>query len=184
MNSLEKSYGVKKDYGHGPIAWLNDIEIGKATYLLSFPLIIWSLFLVGQPVFTYAIPQLGEFHLSLGEIDSLKWMKIIVYILGVTSILSLMIPMIKFFEWKYRWFLPAAVTAIVNCAGVFFLVSKKNEALEKTLAGYVYQLLSFDIRLTFHAKLFVAVNLLILACTAKMMLDIKNNEIKYPISKL
>lgn len=59
------------DYGHGPKAWLNDIEIGKTAYLLAFPLLVFSMFLVVQPFFTLIATQGVSMDFALHEIGKL-----------------------------------------------------------------------------------------------------------------
>lgn len=95
-----------------------------------------------------------------------------------------MVPIIKFFEWKYRWFVPVIVASCVNFLGVLYLVFKKNELLDTTLEGLAYKLLSVEIRLTTSATVFVVTNLLVLVCVIKMIMDIWANERKFPISAL
>ena len=97
------------------------------------------------------------------------------------SILLLLIPIMKSFEWKYRWFIPAFVIAVVECVAVVFLNNKKNELVDDTLIGYIYSVLSIEIRLTASAWALLITNLIILGCMIKIMYDIRRNFITYQL---
>lgn len=173
--SNEKSYQCPT----GPLAWLNDIEISKAPYLTSFLLLAVNMYLIGQPFFAINIPYTDSVLVALREVKELYIFWIAAIILGAISIIALIIPMIKFFEWKYRWFTPVVATSAIELAAVVFMVSQKNNLLENTLIGYAYQLFSIDINLTATAWLFIALNVALAVCSIKMLIDIKNNVRTY-----
>ena len=175
-NSIsEKNYHCPQ----GPLAWLNDIEISKGPYLGSFLLLVLNIILIRQPFFEIDVPYLEKMAFALHDIKEFSGLGIGALILGIVSIFALIIPMLKFFEWKYRWFIPAAATAVIECAMTIYLIGKKNDLLESTLIGYTYQILSIEINLTASAWVLMAVNVLIMICSIKMLIDVKNNEIKY-----
>lgn len=161
--------------------WLNDIEVCKIAYLLSFPLLALNLFLIRQPVFEIKVPQVDNIFITLHEIGNFSILEAGVLVFGGMSILLLLIPIMKSFEWKYRWFIPAFVIAVVECVAVVFLNNKKNELVDDTLIGYIYSVLSIEIRLTASAWALLITNLIILGCMIKIMYDIRRNFIKYQL---
>lgn len=166
---------------HDLYVWLNDIEVCKIAYLLSFPLLVLNLFLIRQPVFEIIVPRVDNVFVTLHEIGYFSILEAGVLVFGGMSILLLLIPIMKSFEWKYRWFLPAFAIAAVECVAVVFLYNKKNELVDDTLIGYVYSILSIEIRLTASAWALLITNLIILVCMVKMMFDIRSNYIRYQL---
>lgn len=173
----EKTYSCPQ----GPLAWLNDIEIMKLPYIGSFALLLLNMVLIRQPVFTIELPYIDDLEYALHEVAELKKFGLTSIILCVVSFVSLLVPMMKFFEWKPRWFYAAMFTAVANCGILAFMMGKKQELLETTLLGYAYELLSIDIKLTVYAWMFVFVNVLLVICSVKMLMDVKKNERVYTI---
>lgn len=173
----EKTYSCPQ----GPLAWLNDIEISKVPYLCAFILLFLSMVLIRQPAFVIEVPYIDDLKFALHEVEELKKFGLASMILCGVSLVSLLVPMMKFFEWKPRWFYVTAFTAIANCGAVAFMLGKKQELLETTLLGYAYELLSIDIKLTAPAWMFVFVNVFLMICSVKMLIDVKKNERVYTI---
>lgn len=203
MNQPSQNASSLTDYGHGPRAWLNDIEIGKITYLAAFPLLLLSLVVIGKPVLTVTAPYVGTVEFSLAQLGQMNRLRIAVYIFNVASCFFLAFPMIKFFEWRFKWILPVAVVSAIECVGVLLLSARKNTILENALlslasglfsvplgdgatgqllAGLASDLLSINIQLTAGAWLFFAIELLVLLCCVKMLMDIRHNDIQYSVS--
>lgn len=180
-NKTKLSRCMSKDYSNGPFAWLNDIEVCKIAYLLSFPLMVLNLILVRQPFFEIVVPRVETMRYTLHEVGYLSVLEAGVLIVGGASLLLLFIPMMKSFEWRYRWILPACLTSAVECAAVMYLNFKKNELVNETLIGSVYRFLSIEARLTASMWALLVINLLIFLCTIKMMYDIRSNFIKYQL---
>ena len=175
LEASEKSYSCPK----GPLAWLNDIEISKGPYLASFFLLVANIVLLRQDFFTIDIPYMDSMTFALHEVKELSAFGFIGLILGVASIITLMIPMLKFFEWKYIWFIPTAVTGLVDTLAAFYLIIQKNDLMETSLIGYAYELLSIEINVTAAGWVLILVSIALLALSVKMLLDIKNNERTY-----
>ena len=171
----EKSYQCPT----GPMAWLNDIEITKGPYLASIFLLVLNIVLVRQPFFTIDIPYMESMIFALHEVTELSTLSFIAIILGAVSIFALLVPILKFFEWKYQWFVPVAGTALTESVAAAYILIKKNELMEKTLIGYAYQLLSIEINLTATAWMFIIANAVLVLCSVKMLIDIKNNVRTY-----
>ena len=183
MNNMEaKSLERRVKSYHcpdGPLAWLNDIEIAKTPYLLSILLLIINLLLIRKPFFTIDIPYMDSVQYALHEISEFSDFAFAAMILGILSVFCMLIPLAKYFEWKYRWFLPVLATGLLETIGAFFLISKKTELLEESLIGYVYELLAIEINLTATAWLLIGINIVLMVFSVKMLVDIKNNERKY-----
>lgn len=171
----EKSYQCPT----GPLAWLNDIEITKGPYLASILLLVLNIILVRQPFFTIDIPYTESMTFALHEVTELSTLSFIAIILGAVSIFALLVPILKFFEWKYQWFVPAAATGLIESIAAVYILVKKNELMEDTLIGYAYQLFSIEINLTATAWMLIAVNVVLLVLSVKMLIDVKNNERTY-----
>lgn len=171
LESDEKSYY----YAQGPLAWLNDIEITKGPYFVAILLLIADIVLIRQPFFSIDIPYAGSMSITLHEVNALSVFSLVGVILNVASVFALLVPLIKFFEWKYMWFVPAAVTSMVDIVAMAYIVKQKNNLLENTLIGYVYQWLTIEVDVTTTAWIFFAVNIVLLLCSIKMLTDIKNN---------
>ena len=171
---------------HGLLMWMNDIEVCKTAYLLTFPLLILNLFLIRQPIFEIIVPQVDNVFITLHEIGWFSILEAGALLLGGMSILLLLIPIMKSFEWKYRWFFPAFLIAVAECISVVYLNIKKNELIQNSLLGYIYSTLSIEVKLTVSAWLLLTTDVIILLCVAKIMLDIRKNYIKYemPLKQL
>lgn len=164
---------------HGPFAWLADIEINKGPYLISFVLLVLGIILVRQPFFEITPAFTEPTAVTLHEIDGLNKLEVGAIILNVISILALLVPMLKFFEWKYRWFIPTVVSSLIECVISFYLINKKNEIYESTLIGLTMKYLSIDVTLTKSACILLTTFVLTLICGLKMLIDVKNNQIIY-----
>ena len=171
----EKIYTIIQE----KLAWLNDIEIGKVSYLTSILLLILNLIMIRLPMFSIKIPYVDPMTFAFHDVEELAGFEVCAYILGAISLIALIFPMLKFFEWRYRWFIPVGVTVLVESVTMFLLIQKKNEMLENTLIGYAYQLFSVQIRLTANAWLFMFINLLLMGCVVKILIDIWINHIMY-----
>lgn len=163
----------------GPLAWLNDIEITKWPYLTSIVLLVMNIIFVRQAFFTIDIPYMDSMTFALHEIKELSGFGFVALILGGLSVFTLLVPLVKFFEWKYMWFIPTAATALVETVAALYLIARKNELMKNSLIGYAYELLSIEINLTPAAWMLIAVNIVLLAFSAKMMRDLKRNEMLY-----
>lgn len=175
VNARGKSYRCPE----GPWAWLNDIEISKGPYLASILLLIINLFLIRQPFFSIDVPYMDPIKYALHEVSELSVLSTGAIILGFVSVFCIFVPIVKFFEWKYRWFVPVAATGIIETIGMIILISKKNDLMENTLIGYAYELLSIEINLTVSAWMLIVVNAAVFVLSVKMLLDVKENERKY-----
>ena len=175
LDTKAKSYQCPQ----GPLAWLNDIEITKTPYLASILLLIVNIILVRQSFFSIDIPYMGSMKYALHDVSEFSGLSFAAMILGFVSVFCLLVPLIKFFEWKYMWFIPTAATGLIETIVAFYLIAKKNELLENTLIGYAYELLSIELNLTATAWLLIAVNIVIIALSIKMFIDLKDNERKY-----
>lgn len=175
LETIEKSYSCPQ----GPFAWLNDIEITKGPYLASFLLLALNLFLVRQPFFTIDIPYMDSMTFALHEVKELSIFGFIALILGAVSIFALLVPIIKFFEWKYIWFIPSSVTGLYGIAAAFYLIAQKNRLMENSLIGYAYDLFSIEINVTTTGWMLMLVNIAILLLSVKMLVDVKKNERTY-----
>ena len=142
---------------------------------------ILNLFLIRKPIFEIVVPQVDNVLITLHEIGNFSILEAGVLVFGGMSILLLLIPIMKSFEWKYRWFFPAFLITVVECISVVYLNIKKNELVEDTLLGYVYSILSIEVKLTASAWLLIVTNVLIMICAAKIMLDIRKNFIMYQL---
>lgn len=175
LETSEKSYSCPQ----GPFAWLNDIEITKGPYLAAFLLLVLNLILVRQPFFTIDIPYMDSMTFALHEVRELSTFGFIALILGVASIFALIIPLIKFFEWKYIWFIPSAVTGLFGTVAAFYLIAQKNNLMENSLLGYTYELFSIEINVTATGWMLVLANIALLVLSIKMLVDINKNERTY-----
>lgn len=181
-----KQIGHSEQMGHvthnsGTFAWLNDIEVCKVAYFISFPLMILNLILIRQPFFEIIIPQMGARFYTLHEVGNLSVLEAGVLVFGGASILLLLVPVLKSFEWKYKWFLPGLMISVVECVAVLFFLIKKNELMNSTLIGAVYGFLSIEIQVTAAAWALLITNLLILVCMVKIIFDIRSNYVKYQL---
>lgn len=175
LEANQKSYQCPT----GPLAWLNYIEITKGPYLASFVLLVMNIILVRQAFFTIDIPYMDSTTFALHEVKELSGLGFVALILGCLSVFTLLIPLIKFFEWKYMWFVPTAATALVETVAAFYLIAQKNELMQNSLIGYAYELLSIEINLTATAWMLIAVNIVLLVFSTKMMVDLRRNEMLY-----
>ena len=165
----------------GHLAWLNDVEVSKTAYFALFPLMVLNIILIRQPFFEINVPQVENFYITLHEIGIFSVLEAGVLVLGGVAILLLLIPIMKSFEWKYKWFMPSLALAIVECISILYLYGWKNELVEETLIGYVYQLLSIEVRFTASAWALFVFNVLVILFSVKVMIDIRNNYIKYQL---
>lgn len=175
LEHKEKSYRCPE----GPLAWLNDIEITKTPYLGSIILLIINLLLIRKPLFSIDVPYMDSMQYALHEISEFSSFGFAALIMGILSVFCILVPLAKFFEWKYRWFIPVAATSLFETIGAIFLIAKKSELMEKSLIGYAYELLSIEINITASACLLIVVNIMLLVFSVKMLIDVKNNERKY-----
>lgn len=158
--------------------WVNDIEISKTPYIATIILLILGIILSRQPVFE--ISGLGQtLPYALHEVEALRWASMGIIVLNIVCIILLLIPMMKMFEWKTRWFAPVGVVSLVECGAAVFILGKKNELLETTLVGYVYKMLEIKVNITATGWALIITFVLTFVCAVKMLVDVKNNEIKY-----
>lgn len=174
---LEEVTQVKKSYRtvSGPFAWLADIEIARGPYLASFGLLILGMVLVRLPF--YEVTAFGvSVSLALHEVPDLEWASTGVMVLNVVSLATLVFPMLKYFEWKYMWFVPTAVAAVVELSTAVYLVLKVKDVLANSAIGIIYDYLSVEIYITFSGWLLLLSIAATLICSIKMLIDISNNE--------
>lgn len=172
---MEEVTQVKKTYQtvSGPFAWLADIEITKGPYLAAFGLMVLGLVLVRRPFFEISL--LGESIASAFQnIEELKWMGWGIIVLNIASIAALVFPLLKFFEWKYRWFVLTGMSAVVELGALLYFVVRLREELANTVVGAIYNFLSAEVNITFTGWLLIMTVFATLVCSVKMLLDIMN----------
>lgn len=163
----------------GAFIWLNDIEVSIGSYCASLFLAVLNLVLIRRPLFTVSAPYMEAMTYALGDIQGLNAIEICAVILGVFSILGLIFPLLKCFEWKYRWFVPVAVMGLAENVLLIYLFNKRNDLLQDTLIGNIYNLLSIKIEIASNAWFLLMANGLLLVCVARIMLDIYKNNRMY-----
>lgn len=179
MNTAGTEEG-KKSYKtiSGPFAWLADIEITREPYLISFALMVLSVVLSRCPF--YEVSAFGtSVSYAFHEVPELTWISTAIVVLNAAAMCALLFPMLKFFEWKYIWFIPTAATAVAELCAVLYYIVKVKDALNNTAVGVLYDVLSAEVKVTFAGWMLVVALVALLVCSVKMLLDIKENNEKY-----
>ena len=178
MNPNSNQLGENRSFG-GVLAWMNDIEVHVGAYLAAALFLIVGIFLINQPLFEVTVPILGANEITASMIPGLQWAKVAVAVLNLAALFMLIFPMLKFFEWKYRWFLPVLAVFAVEAAASIAILMMKEKIVGDSVVNAAMELFSIEITATVYTWLFLAVSVLGVGTALKLVLDIKKNKTIY-----
>lgn len=167
----------------GVLTWLNDIEVNIVAYLGAMVPFVLGMVLIRMPLFEIAAPIGEAFTIKATDLKGFAWAESAVLVLNIVAIFMLAFPMMKFFEWKYLWFAPAAVIFTVESAVWMYLAMKKNDLASNILVSLAMELFSMEVRIAAYGWGMIAVFALGVLASIIMLLDIHKNKSIYIMSK-
>lgn len=157
------------------LQWLADIEVNVIAYFSAIIALILSVIAAHLPIIEITAYGYAETY-KLSEISELAWMKTTVGVLNLVSVFCLLVPVLKPFEWKHRWFVPVVLTAICEFVGAISLLVMKEKIIKETIIGAMYSLLAIDLEMSLAWAMFTVMSVVVFVCTVVMLKDVIRDE--------